>query len=527
MSKVVSRWRKETVMKSAITLQPFKLFITLIFVLCLGLIPLQATAEDGTYTDASERFSEAELAQLLAPIALYPDALLTQILMASTYPIEVIEADRWLGNNPGLSGDALDEALLDREWDPSVKALCHFPSLLAQMSERIGETTDLGNAFLAQEGEVMAMAQKLRAEAYAQGHLFTSSQQTVLVQSGIIIIEPANPAVIYVPYYDPSYVYGTWWYPAYPPYYWGPARLSLGVGIHYWPGTYFSFTFGSWSYFDWQHHDIHIDVHLRPRFVRHDHWIVGSDRWRHIPQHRRGVAYHNRDTARKYGQTDRHNSSIRHDVNRHPERIDQNHNAGRRDRRQLRAGKEQPRVERTRPGNTRQVQQRATTVQRSRARSQQAVRDRANLGSRRQVQTPPTGNRQVRERSVQKRQNRAILNRNLQGQNRVEPTPQIHKHPRLEQQQQATTVYRRPERKRPESARQISKRQQRNGAVSHPQKQHATRIQPQQVRDTRFSKRLNDDQGQRLTSERERSDSADRQRRSGETSRGALRNRRW
>jgi hypothetical protein len=191
---------------------------------CLVLTPRLAMAQYqyAPYSEASENFSREELAQLLAPIALYPDPLLSQILMASTYPIEVIEADRWVSRNPQLQGDALDWALVERDWDPSVKALCHFPSILALMSERIAETTDLGNAFLAQEAEVMAMVQDLRATAYAQGNLTTNAQQTVIVERETIIIEPANPRVIYVPYYDPYYVYGSWWYPAYPPYFWGP-----------------------------------------------------------------------------------------------------------------------------------------------------------------------------------------------------------------------------------------------------------------------------------------------------------------
>ena len=280
-----------------------------IFHLALGLLiisffslPPQSLAQDGDYLEPSEKYSREELAQMLAPIALYPDALLSQVLMASTYPIEVIEADRWVKRNPGLRGEALDAALLDKDWDPSVKAICHFPSILALMSERISETTNLGNAFLAQEAEVMDVVQELRAKAYAQGNLTTTSQQKVIAQNGTIVIEPADPRVIYVPYYDPFYIYGPWWYPAYPPYYWGPPGVSIGMGISYWPGFYFGFAFGTWSYFDWPHHYIFIDVHKRPRYVRNDRWISKPGPWYHAPIHRRGVAYRDKATAKKYGQ---------------------------------------------------------------------------------------------------------------------------------------------------------------------------------------------------------------------------------
>ena len=278
------------------------LFITFFLVFCLVLPPQQIWAQDSGYPEPSEKYSLEELAQMLAPIALYPDALLSQVLMASTYPIEVIEADRWVRKNPELKDEALDAALLAKDWDPSIKAICYFPSIFALMSERITETTNLGNAFLAQEAEVMDVVQELRAKAYAQGNLTTSSKQKVIVEKETIIIESADPKVIYVPYYDSFYTYGPWWYPDYPPHYWGPPGVSIGIGISYWPGFYFGFSFGTWSYFDWHRHYIYINVHKRPRFVRHDRWIAKPGRWQHAPSHRRGVAYRNKSTARKYGQ---------------------------------------------------------------------------------------------------------------------------------------------------------------------------------------------------------------------------------
>lgn len=283
-------------------------------------LPLQAQEQVGDYAEPYDQYSREELAQMLAPIALYPDTLLSQILMASTYPIEVIEADRWVKKRPGLKDEALDDALLDKSWDPSVKALCHFPSILALMSERISETTDLGNAFLAQEEEVLDMIQVLRAAARAQGTLATSSQQKVIVDRDTIIIEPANPRVIYVPYYDPYYVYGSWWYPAYPPYFWGPPGVSFGIGFSYWPGFYFGFSFGNWCYFDWHYRYVYIDVYKRPRYVRHDHWVSYPGRWYHSPTHRRGVAYRDQYTARKFGQRPYPQREYRDETRGFPER---------------------------------------------------------------------------------------------------------------------------------------------------------------------------------------------------------------
>jgi uncharacterized membrane protein YgcG len=278
-------------------------------------------AEGQEVAGEAATYNRAELTQMLAPIALYPDTLLSQILMAATYPIEVVEADRWVDRNPGLKGDALDAALLEQEWDPSVKALSHFPSVLSLMSERISETTSIGNAFLAQESEVMNTIQDLRARAHAEGNLTTDARQNVIVERETIVIQPANPRVVYVPYYDPFTVYGSWWYPDYRPWYWRPAGVNVGFGLSYWPGVYFSFNFGGWSYFDWPHRHVYINTHKRPRFVRRDRWIVRKPgRWHHAPIHRRGVAYRDRGTARKFGQVPRRAPDWRRDVRGFPER---------------------------------------------------------------------------------------------------------------------------------------------------------------------------------------------------------------
>ena len=267
---------------------------TLLLLVCGG----TATAEDYDSPESGGSYSREELAQMLAPIALYPDSLLSQVLMAATYPVEVVEADRWVKDHPDLREDELDEALLDQDWDASVKALCHFPSVLALMSERIGETSRIGDAFLAQEEEVMAMVQELRAKARAQGNLTSTSEQRVWADADAIIIEPTDPRVVYVPYYDPVTVYGSWWYPDYPPYYWTPAGASLGVGLSFWPGVYFGFSFSNWSRFDWRQRYIHIDSHRRPRYVHHDRWRYNPGRWERGLNHRSTVIRHAPPPAR-------------------------------------------------------------------------------------------------------------------------------------------------------------------------------------------------------------------------------------
>lgn len=350
---------------------------------CLTLLPAQIHAQEEGIAGSPETYSREELAQMLAPVALYPDALLAQVLMASTYPIEVVEADRWIRSNPGLTGEALDRALLDKGWDPSVKAICHFPSVLAMMSDNIAQTTDLGNAFLAQDDEVMDMVQELRAEAYARGNLNSTAEQKVMVRSGgTIVIEPVNPRVVYVPYYDPFYVYGPWWYPAYPPYYWGPVGVSLGFGISFWPGIYFGFSFGSWSYFDWHHHHIYLHHDHRPRFTRHDHWISRSGPWHHAPAHRRGLAYRDHYISGKYGQPYRHSDGIRGiPVRSEQVRSGDGRVVGERvrrtdgDARFERSRQEQQRVER-------ELQKRRSSERTGQLRQDQSVRDNRSRGDR-------------------------------------------------------------------------------------------------------------------------------------------------
>ena len=171
---------------------------------------------------APPTLKQEELDQILAPIALYPDSLIAQILMASTFPLEVVQAERFAKQNASLKGEALTKALESQSWDPSVKSLVNFPQVLTMMNEKLDWTQKLGDAFLAQQKPVLDTIQSLRAKAQAAGNLKTTKEQTVIVEEKIIKIEPANPQVIYVPTYNPTVVYGAWAYPAYPPYYYYP-----------------------------------------------------------------------------------------------------------------------------------------------------------------------------------------------------------------------------------------------------------------------------------------------------------------
>jgi len=257
----------------------------------------QATGTVQTYT-----YTQEQLDQLLAPIALYPDTLLSQILMASTYPLEVVEADRWLKQNQNLSGDALDAALKDKPWDVSVKSLCHFPQTLSMMDEKLQETTDLGNAFLGQQDQVMDTIQKLRQRAQAQGNLGSTENQKVVVENGDITIEPPSPDVIYVPAYDPCWVYGPWWYPTcYPLWFWYPG-VVIGAGFFWGPGIFIG-PIDFWCGFFWHRHSIFVNVN-KTVFIHRigaTRMHGGTETWRHNPVHRRGVAYRDTATAQRFG----------------------------------------------------------------------------------------------------------------------------------------------------------------------------------------------------------------------------------
>ncbi|MGD0061368.1 MAG: DUF3300 domain-containing protein [Verrucomicrobiia bacterium] len=196
-----------------------------------------------------------QLQQVVAPIALYPDSLVAQILAASTFPEQVVEADRWVQANPGLKGDALGQAVDKQPWDPSVKALTAFPSILGNMDKNLSWVSSLGDAYYNQQQDVMDAIQVMRQKAEQAGNLKSTSQQTVTTQGSSISVEPASPDVVYVPAYDPWAVYGDpiveWpgWYP-YPGIWFGGPYLSFGVGFGIGWGGGFGWGWGNWG-FDW------------------------------------------------------------------------------------------------------------------------------------------------------------------------------------------------------------------------------------------------------------------------------------
>jgi hypothetical protein len=247
-----------------------------------------------------------QLDQLVAPIALYPDSLLAQVLMASTYPLEVVQADRFAKGNKALKGDQLSDALAKQDWDASVKELVSTPTVLAMMNDKLDWTEALGDAVLAQQADVMDAIQRLRAKAQANGKLETTKQQKVTVtqeaDKPVVVIEPASPEVVYVPYYDPAVVYGAWSYPAYPPYYFPPppgyiVGGAIVSGLAW--GAAFAVGHEIWDDFDWRHGNINVDI---DRNVNID-VDRNFSKWEHNSYHRRGVSYNNVDVKNKFAKT--------------------------------------------------------------------------------------------------------------------------------------------------------------------------------------------------------------------------------
>ncbi len=253
-----------------------------------------SVGDNSIAVDGNPSFTQQELDQMLAPIALYPDPLLSQILMAATYPLEVVEAARWSNANPNLTGDAALQAVNSQNWDPSIKSLVAFPQVLQTMDQNIEWTERLGDAFLAQQSQVMDTVQTLRQKAQQAGNLSSNPQIQVTQSDGDIDVTDANPDVAYVPYYDPNAVYGTWWWPDYPPVYWAPwddygwvGGFAWGIGIDI--GA--NFFFGSW---DWHNHGVYV---RNPRYPGNGH------PWKHDPGHRRGVPYREASLNRQFGRT--------------------------------------------------------------------------------------------------------------------------------------------------------------------------------------------------------------------------------
>jgi hypothetical protein len=219
--------------------------------------PAQATEQSPQQPQYTTQTPE-QLQQLVAPIALYPDSLVAQILAASTFPEQVVEADRWVQNHPDLKGEALGQAVDPQPWDPSVKALTAFPSVLGNMDKNLSWTSSLGDAYYNQQEDVMSAVQVMRRRAQESGNLKDTPQQKVETKDSDIVIEPADPEVVYVPAYDPWLVYGgpvvAWpgWYPYPGIWYDGPfLSFGLGFGVGFFGG--FGWGWGHWG-FDWHNH---------------------------------------------------------------------------------------------------------------------------------------------------------------------------------------------------------------------------------------------------------------------------------
>jgi len=277
----------------------------------LGSVPLaMAQSPSGS---AAPVIPADQLDSLVAPIALYPDPLLAQTLAASTYPLEIIQLQQFLARNPGLKDKALADAVQKETWDPSIQALAATPEVAKRLADDIQWTTDLGNAFLAQEADVMAAVQRMRKSAMDKDVLKTTEQQVVqtkvIESKTVVVIEPANPQVIYVPTYSPVVVWGPPVYP-YPPIYYPPPPpagslfLAFGVGVAM--GAWWGGGGGGWGWnCGWGGNNVTINnnnTFVRNTNIRNGNTNVGSgNRWQHQPQHRGGAPYRDRATADRYG----------------------------------------------------------------------------------------------------------------------------------------------------------------------------------------------------------------------------------
>jgi hypothetical protein len=293
----------------------------------------QEPAAGSGQQEAAAKIPGDQLDSLVAPIALYPDPMLAQVLAASTYPLEIVQLQQWLEKNKTLKDKALEDAVSKQPWDPSVQGLAAMPDLVKRLASDIQWTTDLGNAFLAQQSDVMESVQRMRKKAQDSGNLKSTEQQKVetkVVESKqVVVIQQANPEVVYVPTYNPTVVYGAPVYPyppiAYPPvgYYAAGMAISFGVGLAM--GAAWG---GGWGYgCGWGGGgNNNITINNNNNYNRNSN-INGGNRnnvsggnrvstqparggaggnsWQHNPQHRGGTPYGNRDTAQKYGGTTR------------------------------------------------------------------------------------------------------------------------------------------------------------------------------------------------------------------------------
>lgn len=259
-------------------------------------------------------FKDEELDQMLAPIALYPDPLLAQVFIAATYPLELVQAARWQKANEKLTGEKLTAALEKQSWDPSVKAMVQIPSVLQMMSDKLEWTQKLGDAFLAQQPQVMASVQKLRKKALDAGNLKDSEQQKIISENSqttqIIRIEQSNPQTVYVPVYSTTWVYGSWWYPGYPPYGYYPMGYYPyypATGFYY--GAAWGLTVGWVAGTNWNHAELYVNnnynrinnINTQGNGNKVQTLDQNGQRtWQHNPEHRQSVPYADRATQSKY-----------------------------------------------------------------------------------------------------------------------------------------------------------------------------------------------------------------------------------
>lgn len=288
---------------------------------------LWALAQPASGIPQPSKIPSDQLDSLVAPIALYPDPLLAQVLAASTYPLEVVQLQQWLEQNKELKDKTLADAVAKQPWDPSIQALAALPDVVKRLANDIQWTTDLGNAFLAQESDVMDAVQRMRKKAQEKGTLKSTEQQTVetkvVENKNVIIVQPSHPDVIYVPSYDPVVVYGPAIYP-YPPIYYPPpgyyaAGMALSFGVGVMMGAFWS---GGWGWgCGWSGNNVYINNNNN--FIRNNNIRGGArnnigngnrlgagagNRWQHNPSHRGGAPYRDRATANRFGGTARGDS---------------------------------------------------------------------------------------------------------------------------------------------------------------------------------------------------------------------------
>lgn len=275
-----------------------------------------ATQKAAEQEQAAPKIPNDQLDSLVAPIALYPDPLLAQVLAASTYPLEIIQLQQWLAEHKDLKDQALQDAVQKQNWDPSVQALAALPDALKQLADNIKWTTDLGNAFLAQQSDVMDAVQRMRKKAKDAGNLKSNQQQKVETETvenkQVIVVQQADPQVVYVPSYNPTVVYGPpppYPYPpiTYPPpgYYAAGMAISFGVGVAL--GAAFH---GGWGWdCGWHGGNNNVTINNNNNYVRNSNMNntnrTGNNTWQHNPQHRGSVPYSNQTLANKYGGTTR------------------------------------------------------------------------------------------------------------------------------------------------------------------------------------------------------------------------------